>query len=752
LLLSCNPESRVKNAIQRGEKLLREGNNDEAALNFRKAIQINANSGEAYYGLGRALFTPANLPEAYANLLRASELLPDRTDVKTELGDAVLTIYLATSSRPANLRQQLIKIGGELSKASPNSADAFRFRAYVQMADRRPAEAIQTLMQGLRVRPDDQRSRLALVKALLMDGRVEEADSSALQAISKNKAYFPLYDLMISHYSMAPETAPKAERFLRLKVENNPYSADALLSLAGFHRKQKNADALVATLAPLLNDPEHFPLGYLQAADFYSEAEAFGPAEETLRQAIASRPAVRDAARIRLSRVLFLYRRPDEAFSLADQLAKERPNDKEIALLRADLAERAQRTDRYEPAISDIRSLLATQPNEPGLRPALGRLLLAKDDLDGAAKEFEQALKTGVANTGVRLALANIHLKKKSYTQALLAVNPLLSADPGNPSYRLLRAMCLRGQGNFAEARSELTALDSDFPNRSGVLLELAYLNLAEGRASRAEAVFRRLYQPDRPNLQVLDGLARSLVAQGQVDRAMELLLSTRLKHPSPGLDLAIAEVSFSSRRYDQAIKFFSSADKDLRLGAEELGRFAEALRQIGDLKQAVTVARRARDLDPQRFQLSAFLAFLLQTAGNDEEAVALYRTVLKSQPSNLDAANNLAYLLAEQGRDLEQASQLAERCVRGRPEDDGFLDTLGLVVYKQGRLGYAIDMFQRALRRNPSRGLYRYHLALALLAKGDRSQARRELEKASSQSLDPAEKAKIQELLKSGG
>jgi len=751
-LMSCSAESKARQAVERGDKLLLEGKREEAALNFKKAIQLNANSGEAYYGLGRALFTPDRLPEAYTTLIKASELLGKRADVLTDLGDAALTLYLATPSRPAALRDRLIKVSDDLAKISPDSSESFRIRGYIQMADRRTAEAVQTLKQGLQVRPDDQRSQLALVKALLLDNRVEEADATALQAISKHKQYFPLYDVIVDHYARSSDTVQKAERFLRLKVESNPHSPDSLLGLARFHRLQKNPGGIAAAVAPMLKDAEHFPTGQLQVADFYLEAESYGPAEQTLREAIASRSSIREAAQVRLARVLFLYRRPDEAFALADQLAKEFPKDRDVVILRAELAVSARRQDRYDLVVAELKSLLLTLPNDPAIYSALGEVLLIKGDLDGAAKELEQAAKLDLVNTNARLSLVNINLQKKNYTEAMKGIDQLLLADPSNLRYRLLRASALRNQRNFGEAKAVLTSLNSEAPNQSGVQLEMAFLDLAEGRASQAEAILRRLFQPGRPNIMVLDGLAHSLVIQNRFDRAMELLLSARKQFPSPALDLLIAEVSLTGRHPDQAIQFYSSADKDSKLSAEELGRYAEALQQGGKLREAITVARRARDLDPQRRQLSVFLAFLLQTAGGNDEAIGLYRTVLKSEPSNLQAANNLAYMLAERGQDLQEANQLANLCVRAQPENDGFGDTLGLVLYNQGKFGDAIEVFQRVLRKQPSQGLYRYHLALAFIGKGDRSQARRELDLASRQNLEPSEKVKVQELLKTVG
>lgn len=749
-LTSCSAESKATSAIQRGEQLLKEGKRDEAIINFKRAIQLKANSGDAYYGLGRALLLE-NMPDAYSNLSRAAELLPERPDIKSTLGDATLALYLSTPSRPTQLRERLMKISDDLAKASPPPSDLFRFRAYVQLSDKRPAEAVQTLKQGLQTNPDDQRSQLALVKALLEDKKEEEAESTALQIISKHKGYFPVYDLMSGHYIKDPATFAKAERFLRLKAEGNPHSADVLLGLARYYRLQKNVDGMLTTLAPLLKDQEHFPRGPLLVADFYAETAAYGPAETTLREAIGSRPTIKKEGQIRLAKILYLNKRGEEAFTLADQLAKDHPGDRDIVLLRAQLSERALRADQYDTVLSEIQTLLAKSPNDLDLRHEHGKVLLVKGDTDNAAKEFEQVSKADPARPEARLALVNIYLEKRNFTQAVSEVNRLVEMYPVNPNYRLLRVTCLRSQGNLGEAREALTTLASEYPQQPRILREMALLHLAEGKAPQAEAILRRLFQSERPRIDDLQALAYALVAQKRVDQAMDLLRSIQVKYPSPAVEGIIADVSASVGKFDQTVKSYAALDKESKLDATALGKYAEALQWTGDLKQAIAVARRAQALAPQNPQRNAFLAFLLQISGETEEAIALYRSVVKAQPANLETANNLAYLLADMGKDLPEANQLASKCVREKPDNDGYLDTLGFVVYKQGQHDNAVDIFQKAVKKQPNQGVFRYHLALALLAKGDQVQAKRELEQAVRQNLLPADKKKAEELLSSG-
>ena len=82
----------------------------------------------------------------------------------------------------------------------------------------------------------------------------------------------------------------------------------------------------------------------------------------------------------------------------------------------------------------------------------------------------------------------------------------------------------------------------------------------------------------------------------------------------------------------------------------------------------------------------------------------------------------------------------MAQGVVQKNPNVAGFVDTLGWVYYKKGLYAAAIEQLQKAVKvdeaaarannSSPS-ATYHYHLGMALIAKGDKQGARRELEAA---------------------
>src|SRR5437879_868360 len=115
--------------IDRGNTLFEAGKYSDAVLAYRKAIQGSARSGEAYYRLGLVEVKLKKAHDAYQDLTRAADLLPDRNDVKSQLGDVILRAYLADRRRPKRLYDELTRLSSQLLAKDPNSFDGLRFQA-----------------------------------------------------------------------------------------------------------------------------------------------------------------------------------------------------------------------------------------------------------------------------------------------------------------------------------------------------------------------------------------------------------------------------------------------------------------------------------------------------------------------------------------------------------------------------------------------------------------------------------------------
>src|SRR6266536_3563377 len=127
--------------LNTGAKQYEAGRYDDAVINYRKAIQKNANSGDAYYGLGRALLKQQKVGEAFGALKKAAELSPANMDAKLLLADTALSAYLSDNRHPKVLYDLLGSLATEFLEKDPNSYDGLRLKGDLALTDRKFADA-----------------------------------------------------------------------------------------------------------------------------------------------------------------------------------------------------------------------------------------------------------------------------------------------------------------------------------------------------------------------------------------------------------------------------------------------------------------------------------------------------------------------------------------------------------------------------------------------------------------------------------
>jgi len=139
---------------------------------------------------------------------------------------------------------------------------------------------------------------------------------------------------------------------------------------------------------------------------------------------------------------------------------------------------------------------------------------------------------------------------------------------------------------------------------------------------------------------------------------------------------------------------------------------------------------------------------------GRASEVKPAYDELLKGEPDNAIALNNLAFIKAEEGVDLDGALAMARRALQKLPNSPDIMDTVGWIYLKKGMSDEAIGAFRDAVQAfarlvgAPERSTFHYHLAMALLQKGDHSGAMQELQIALKNNPSKVEEQQIRELM----
>jgi tetratricopeptide (TPR) repeat protein len=392
---------------------------------------------------------------------------------------------------------------------------------------------------------------------------------------------------------------------------------------------------------------------------------------------------------------------------------------------------------------------------------------MERGDAQSAIMDLRGILRTQPQSTVAMERLARAYASNGESTLAIDTYRSALTLDPANADLRLELVRHLRAQGRTTEASVEMDKIDANRSDQPGILYAKGESFLEAGNLEQAQHLAQRLLDKgDTARGRTLAG--RVLLARGAVEEAISgfraaTVADTRARDPMMYLIAALSRAN----RVPEAATYLEgvvAADPNnataLALMGDvyfTLGRIPEAETALqasiaasprwedpylklgtlflrkGDAKAAVDIFEQGLEQVPGHLELQLRLGMSLEQVADFEGAARQYEAVLQREPSQQVAANNLASLIADVWAGdrvrLEQARRIAENF--RNTNQPLLLDTLGWVQLQLGNVDDAIALMERAVRADPTEETLRYHLGRAYLARGDRSKAKDELEKA---------------------
>ncbi|MCS7043423.1 MAG: tetratricopeptide repeat protein [Bryobacteraceae bacterium] len=719
----------------------------EAALAFRKAIQKSPQWGEPYYRLALCdLESGGDINRAFQALRQAMSLMPENEDVKVRLAGLYIVAYLqhgAIEDMPLKMARE---ISESLLKRKPDSFEGQMLAGQVALLENKRKDA---LVWFEKARAQKQDSALAIASIGITQaglGQEAEAEQNLRKALDLDPRLGPAWDALYLAMVRQKRIAD-AEAVCRLRMEKNPKDPVGRLMLASHFFRHQKPKEMEAALEPMLRPDGGYENGKLIAGDFYRSigrlADARALYESGLKESAAN-ASLKTEYRKRLASLLLLEGKRDEAEKAYADVLEDAPKDPESRARRALLL-----LDRdAAAALKEFQQLAKDVPGNPVIRYNLGLALLANRKQEEARTAFLEAARMQRNYLEPRLALAQMAMDREQWRELQQTAADVLTINPRHPEGRYFRAAAYTGLGNYEESRKILLELLKEFPNYREAHLQMAYLDLAEKRFAAAESRLKDLYEKTR-DVRALNGRVEVELAQNRQKEALALAQAELAKNPEDArIRLLVARTALRVADYPLAAReLIRLAERDPNWDYIYL-LLGQAHQLNGDLQRAILAFQRALQITPNSLEATLRLAYAHETAGQIREAISAYRKALEINPNTPIAMNNLAYLLSEHGGDLDEAQKLAQLALQRLPQQQYIADTLGWVFYKKNDLDSALQIFQNLVRKYPEEPAFRYHLGAVLLKKGQKAQARAELQ-AALQSKPPSDmEKKIRELL----
>lgn len=713
---SKDPQILKQEHFSRGQDYMAQKKFNEAIIELRNAVQIDARFGEARYQLAEAYAQTGDAENAYREYVRAADLLTD-PDVQLKAGTLLL---LGGRNDDAKARAEKVLAD------EPNNIDAHILLGNALAGMKDFDGAVEQMQRAIKTDPNPGLSYATLGNFELQRGNRPEAEAAYNKAIELDPTSASAH-VALGNYRLATGDRAKAETAFAQAIELDPRSAMGLRSLVALYLTSRELAKAEPYLMKLVEESKDSAPGFV-LADLYV---ATGRPELAIERLQVLQKVTADIvpAKLRLAAIDYSAGRKAEGFADLDEAIKAAPKAPQGYVMKARFLVAEKRLDE---AVAALQTAIANAPEYPTAHFWLAETYLRQRKVDEAKAAFTETLKLTPSFVPAQIALSSLSLQARETDQALSYATQALNTAPQAPEARAALVRALIAQKNVIRARTELTTLKAQHPDLAVTHVLQGAIDMMGKDPRSAEQAFARALAIDPMSYDALNGLVATRLATGNVAAAQASIKEAVAKSPTDAMTLLIAaRAHLAARDYptaEAALRKAIEADPQRLEGYTMLGRLYAFQKRLDEAEREFDeIAKR----QPNSVSANTAVATLQLALNRRAEAKARYQKVMEIDSNAAVAANNLAWMQAEDGDNLDVALQLAQTAVARLPESPEVSDTLGFVYHKKALYPQAISAFQTSIELDPRNPIYHYHLGLSYASSGDAALAKRALDSA---------------------
>ena len=687
----------------------------QAAFIFFQCFSVSAAAEQSYNAealremvTGYELFQNEQTTEAAEHLERALKL-----DRKSDLLRSVYAEALFELKKYDKARELL-----EPQVERPGEVDSrvIKILAYSCQAVGKNKEAIEYLKRLVKQDPWDEWDRRRLLELLKNEGRYQELIAYYKPLLDPESDTYALDLFQLGALYLRIGGHEPARDYLQKALEVDSTQADVYELLGNLDESERRWNE---ALQNYLDFMEHKPD---EAVEVFGRILAV--AQRTISRAEGGKAEGADTvAGDSTAWVGFLGR-----------LEAKRANGDSLGLTQMRvMAIGSEAIGRYAEAIEINRRIAASDPRDAFSRRSLLRLLFEQKKYAEMIPVYEEVLNPADESyTHDLIQLSALYLKNQNREAARKDLETALQIDSTLAEAHQLLGHILELDGDpkgalahyLAQVRLEPAALRGQFERLLNVAIQAeqpaAPLNLLEYLAAQGDTSAWSAEQ-----------LGRLYYYNGKRDEALKLLEPLKARGILSENGFYVLGYLYAQHQaYDKAVEAFlrvKKAQPDYIPVYEVLGSVLYSKKDyLGSKSVLEDGLQRVKPEDNQnRLDLMFSLGNVSHELKDDQGCEAWMKKVLDLEPDYAPALNYLGYLYAERGDNLEQAEGMIERALKAEPGNGHYLDSMGWVLFKLGRLEAALDYTKTSLANLGAHPEVYEHLGEIYLALGKRDLAR---------------------------
>jgi len=415
------------------------------------------------------------------------------------------------------------------------------------------------------------------------------------------------------------------------------------------------------------------------------------------------------------------------ATDLLKKLAEKNPTPKSLRVL----ASAYEQMKEYALAAQALQRALETNPPDASdLKRQIAQYQTAAKQFDEALKTYQELAEDEPTDARTFLSMSQLYRERHDFANARKMSDKAKSIDPEDLDVRFNEVGLLEAEGKASEALEAMKSLVDSTAKRSynqkekGIRIELlerlAAMYRAVDQTQPAVDTFKQIIELEP---QVGPQMTAEIIetyrsgkeytkAEQEADAAVKKWPADRAVH------IAHARVLADMGKLDPAVSEVKKLidSKNEREMDQELAQLYDKGKRFDDLAKALDAMEKLSPSQEEKETVWFMRGAMFEKMKKLEPAETEFRKILKVSPDSAGTLNYLGYMLADRNMRLNEALEMVTKALDQEPNNGAFLDSLGWVYYKLGKLPEAETNLRKAIEFTPRDATVHDHLGDVLL------------------------------------